>query len=94
MASYVSTAAGIVTMDKDLTIKIERLDGQLEDILVLPNTPGLLSVGKLQSKGFSFHWTHGFLPCLVSQNTKTLVVFDVCGGLPMVIWSSKGERLT
>lgn len=53
-ASYVSTAAGLVTMDKALKIKIERLDGLLEEILVLPNTPGLMSAGKLQPKGFSF----------------------------------------
>lgn len=72
-------------MDKPSMVKIDRLDNLMEETLVLPNTPGLMSAGKLQSKGFSFYWTHGFLPWLVSQDTNTLVVLDVCGNLPMVI---------
>lgn len=84
-ASYVSTAVGMVTMDKTLRIKIDRLDGLLEDVLVLFETPGRMSAGKLQSSECSFYWNYGFLPCLLSRDIKTLVVFDVCGGLPMII---------
>ena len=72
-------------MDKALRIKFDRLDGILEDVLVLPETPSLMSAGKLQSRGLSFYWNHGFLPCSLSRDTNTLVVFDVCGGLPMIV---------
>ena len=44
-----------------------------------------MSVGLLQSEGFSFHSAHGFLSCLIANNNHRIIVSDVCGGLPVII---------
>ena len=80
----ITTASGTVVMDQALTIEVERL-GTSHEVHVLPNTPALFSMGGAIERGFSFFWSNGFLPCLVSAETKKIYVFRVHGGLPMMV---------
>ena len=80
-------------MDQKISTTIELLDGIIEDVLVLPDTPSLMSAGKLNDAGFSFYWTHGYLPCLLSTTTNKLLVMDVFGGLPMILEGGVFEKI-
>ena len=53
-----------------------------------------MTAGKLNDDGFSFHWSHGYLPCLVSAESRDLIVMDVFGGLPMIIKGGVFDRIT
>lgn len=81
----ISTADGKVMADDVVPIRMDRLGNLLAEVLLLPNTPGLLSAGMLEQSGFSSVWAHGYLPCLVENKTGNLIVFDICANLPMVI---------
>ena len=51
-ASKVTTASGLVTMDQNISINIDRLGDLIQDVLVLPATPSLMSAGKLTTQAF------------------------------------------
>lgn len=53
----------------------------ITDLVVLPNTPSLLSAGLIERAGYS----SSYLPCLVESNTGKVVVFDVCNNIPMIL---------
>ena len=75
--TMVSTASGLVVDDEGLTMEVQRLNGLLQDVMILPDSPALMSAGSLQNEGFSFHWSYGFLPCLVSNGDHKIIAFDV-----------------
>ena len=81
----IRTADGNVMANDVVPIRIDRLGDLLAEVLVLPNSPGLLSAGMLEKSGFSSVWAHGYLPCLVENKTGNLIVCDICANLPMVI---------
>jgi len=58
-AISVATADGICEANKGITMQIDRLGGMLADVLLLPDSPALLSAGALEEHGFSSHWAHG-----------------------------------
>ena len=80
-------------MDEALNVEISRLEGLMSEILILPDTPELMSAGKLQGDGFSFFWAHGYLPCLISNKTHAIIAMDVCGGLPMIIQNGVFDKV-
>ena len=80
-------------MDQKISVTIEHLDGIIEDVLILPHTPSLMSARKINEAGFSFYWTHGYLPCLLSTTTNNLLVMDVFGGLPMILEGGEFEKI-
>lgn len=82
-AASVSTATGLVIMDHALTVEVNRLEGLLANVLVFPGSPALMSAGLLSSRVFL--WAYGFLPRCVACDAQKIIVFDVCGGLPMII---------
>ena len=78
-AISVATADGICEANEGITMQINRLGGMLADVLLLPDSPALLSAGALEEQGFSSYWSHGYLPCLIENDTQNIIVFDVCG---------------
>ena len=52
-AISVATADGICEANKGITMQIDRLGGMLADVLLLPDSPALLSAGALEEQGFS-----------------------------------------
>ena len=81
----IRTADGNVEAKDVVPFRIDRLGDLLSEVLVLPNSPALLSAGMLEKSGFSSIWAHGYMPCLVENKTGKLIVFDVCANLPMVM---------
>ena len=49
----ISTADGRVEANDALPMRMHRLGNLLAEVLLLPNTPGLLSAGMLEKSGFS-----------------------------------------
>ena len=65
-------------------MRIERLGNFVTDLLLLPDTPALLSAGALERSGFISIWAHGYMHCLVEDKSDAIIVFDVSQNLPMI----------
>ena len=63
----------------------------MAEVMVLLNTPSFISAGQIEKVGYTYIWAHGFLPCLVNNDSGSLVVFDVCSDQPIML---KGGFLT
>ena len=79
-----NTADGKVEANKVLGMRIERPGNLVTDLLLLPDTPALLSAGALERSGFTSIWAHGYMPCLVEDKSDAIIVFDVSQNLPMI----------
>ena len=73
----VCTADGRFEIDKAIDIEIEKLGGMLAEVVVLPDTPSLLSAGMIEKTGSTSVWAHGCMPCLVDNSTGQIIVLDV-----------------
>ena len=78
----IQTANGIVTTSTKTLVPSSELGGQVEAYL-LKGSPYILSVGRLQQKGFTFRWTSGQPPVLIRPD-KTLVALQVQTNVPFM----------
>ena len=63
-----STANGNLDADKEVPIKSGSLKSLIEALL-LPNTPPVLSVGKLVVEhGYTFYWVPGYAPVVIDPD--------------------------
>ena len=62
-----STANGISEASQVLPVRAVPFEGSA-DLLVLPSTPAVLSVGARCRKGYSFIWLAGKAPCMVTPS--------------------------
>ena len=53
--------------------------------MILPNTPSLISAGRVEKSGFTYVWAHGYMPCLINNDSGDLIVFDVSSNLPVIL---------
>ena len=53
--------------------------------MILPNTPSLISAGRVEKSGFTYVWAHGYLPCLINNDSGKLSVCDVSSNLPVIM---------
>ncbi|RYE04330.1 MAG: hypothetical protein EOP33_09200 [Rickettsiaceae bacterium] len=75
------TANGTVVSRTMTEIPCPQLQGKVQ-AYVLPNSPYVLSLGRLQSKGFSFLWKPKKNPVLIRPD-RTVVHLEVCTDVPM-----------
>ena len=80
----VNTADGKVEANKLFGMRMERLGNLVTDLMLLPDTPALLSAGALERSGFTSIWAHGYMPCLVESKSDAIIVSDVSQNLPMI----------
>ena len=84
-AVKIGTASGSVEANQVLDVSIDRLGGLLTEVMLLPNSPSLISAGRIGKSGYTYVWAHGYLPCLINNDTGAQIVFDVSSNLPIIM---------
>ena len=60
------TARGRVIVDQNLSVRGSTLAGLLVSMVLMKDSPALVSAGKCNAGGFSSQWAFGYIPCMIN----------------------------
>ncbi len=85
------SANGAVIVDSVLQGQMKAFGNQVVDIILMPDTPALLSMGECEAQGYTSIWAHGYMPCVCCNKTGAVTPLDLISNVPYLMRGGIGE---